>query len=372
MTIRTSAGAGLAALVMLVPTLAKAQTAQTPPQAEQLNEDGKTAYKNKDYATATAKFQAAIAISPEARFYFNLCASDEKLGDYDGALTACDEVYTHTPTDELKGKTGERAAEIRAKKKKRDQDLAAKGGGTTNTNPNPNGTGGNTNPNPNGTGGNTNPNPNGTGSAVNHAPPPDESVEAVVEPGLNYKWGFGGSIGPTFGRSLGGGILDYANKSGAMVHLAADYLLWPKRRYGVQLYLDILEFQGAQDPATGFSGTMSMEEVGLAVYKHFKLANKLWFSPHLGAHIVGIQPYQAANVLSTVGIRAELPIDWVLASNSIITFAFSYNLYLPSTKVSGDIDPANYGFDHGGGIAMFTIGYTYRTSKLLPGVVVLE
>jgi hypothetical protein len=86
-------------------------------RADGLNEEGKTLYKNKDYMNAAAKFRQAIQLSPEARFYYNLCAALDLGNDLDGALAACGEVYTHGPSPELKGKTDERVKTIRAKRR---------------------------------------------------------------------------------------------------------------------------------------------------------------------------------------------------------------------------------------------------------------
>jgi hypothetical protein len=86
-------------------------------RADSLNEEGKTLYKNKDYMNAATKFRQAIQLSPEARFYYNLCAALDLGGDHDGALAACGEVYSHGPSPELKGKTDDRVKQIRGKKK---------------------------------------------------------------------------------------------------------------------------------------------------------------------------------------------------------------------------------------------------------------
>ena len=86
-------------------------------RADQLNEEGKTLYKNRDYPNAAARFRQAIQLSAEARFYYNLCAALDLGGDHDGALVACGDVYSHAPSPELKAKTDDRVKQIRAKKK---------------------------------------------------------------------------------------------------------------------------------------------------------------------------------------------------------------------------------------------------------------
>jgi tetratricopeptide (TPR) repeat protein len=86
-------------------------------QAEALNQEGKDLYKAKDFKGAVTKFEAAIAIAPEARYYFNVCAAHDQLGSLDAALAACGEVLNKSPTDELKTKAEKRIEAIRAKKK---------------------------------------------------------------------------------------------------------------------------------------------------------------------------------------------------------------------------------------------------------------
>ena len=84
-------------------------------EAEALNQQGKDLYKAKDYRGALAKFQAAIAIAPEGRYYFNVCAAHDQLGEKDAALAACAEVLKRNPTEELKVKAEKRIEAIRAK-----------------------------------------------------------------------------------------------------------------------------------------------------------------------------------------------------------------------------------------------------------------
>jgi tetratricopeptide (TPR) repeat protein len=98
-------------------------TPQNPPpatltpavQAEALNQEGKDFYKAKDYKNAVLKFEAAVAVVPEARYYFNVCAAYDQMGNKDAALAACGEVLKRNPTDELKVKTEKRIESIRAK-----------------------------------------------------------------------------------------------------------------------------------------------------------------------------------------------------------------------------------------------------------------
>ena len=87
---RMTLAAGLAAALLSSPTSAFAQAAAAAPnpQAEALNEEGKTLYKNGNFAGAAEKFRQAIQLSPnDPRYYFNLCATLGSLEQYDDALT---------------------------------------------------------------------------------------------------------------------------------------------------------------------------------------------------------------------------------------------------------------------------------------------
>ena len=97
-------------------------------KAETLNDEGKDLYsEKKDFEGAAAKFRQAIQLSPDPRYYFNLCSALDRLELYDQALEACDGVFAHKPRADLAQKTGAKAAEIRQRMK----------GGETETEPKP-------------------------------------------------------------------------------------------------------------------------------------------------------------------------------------------------------------------------------------------
>ena len=63
------------------------------------------------------QFREAIRLSPEARFYFNLCAALDRMNHDNEALQACGAVYTNGASEDLRQRTDERVKAIRAKKK---------------------------------------------------------------------------------------------------------------------------------------------------------------------------------------------------------------------------------------------------------------
>jgi hypothetical protein len=342
-----------AALVSLtVPALALAQDLPpgASPQAEALNEQGKDLYKNKDYQGAAAKFREANSIQPDGRYYFNLCATLEKAGDLDGALEACDSVYQYAPNDELKGKTGQRAASIRQSIRTRNQQ---------NGTPPPPDSG---NPDQPPVGNNP---PEGT--PVNgQVQPPQPEIAAVI-PG-RYKWAFGAEFGPLVSDDItpsfdGGGLLRlYADKTFG-------------ERLGGRLFLGV----GGSSGSPGFdaSVTTTYVEFGAAGFTNIRLANNLYITPMVGVLLAGIQ--QSGDVLvsdsiGTFGINLGLPITFTFGNgkHAIYVNPLAYTYYLPSST-SDDTTGSSTSFD-GGSTFMISFGYQLRLQEgeKLPGFVVLE
>ena len=345
-----------AALVSLaVPAVALAQDVPpgANPQAESLNEQGKDLYKNKDYQGAAAKFREANSIQPDGRYYFNLCATLEKAGDLDGALEACDSVYQYGPNDELKGKTGQRAASIR-------QSIRQRNAGTGTPPPPDNNP--NQPPNPG------NPNqPIGTPVNGNLQPPGPEVTKAI--PG-HYKWAFGGEFGPIVSDDItpsfdGGGLLRlYADKT------FGD-------RLGGRLFLGVGGSTGT--PGLDASVTTTYVEFGAAGFTNIRLADNLYVTPMIGVLLAGIQQsgdvgnLSASDSIGTFGVNLGLPITFTFGNgkHAIYVNPLAYTYYLPSSSsdsVNGDTT-----FD-GGSTFMISFGYQLRLQEgeKLPGFVVLE
>lgn len=109
--------AGIGAVFALARS-GNAFAAAANPQAESLNDEGKSLFKAGDLQGAAAKFRQALALSADARFDYNLCAALEKLADYDAALEACDAVFHHGGDSDLRAKAGTRSASIREARRK--------------------------------------------------------------------------------------------------------------------------------------------------------------------------------------------------------------------------------------------------------------
>jgi tetratricopeptide (TPR) repeat protein len=342
-----------ALLGLAVPSLALAQDVPpgANPQAESLNEQGKDLYKNKDFQGAAAKFREANSIQPDGRYYFNLCATLEKAGDLDGALEACDSVYQYSPNDELKGKTGQRAASIR-------QSIRQRNGQTGNPPPpDPN----QPPPPPDG-----NP-PVGTPPGGSVQPPGPEVTKTI--PG-HYKWAFGGELGALVSDDITDSF-----DGGGLLRLHADKTFG--ERLGGRLFLGLGGSSGS--PGLAGSETTTYVEFGAAGFTNIRLSDNLYITPMVGVLLAGIQKSGDAALSSndsigTFGVNLGLPITYTFGNgkHAIFVNPLAFTYYLPSSS-SSDSGLETNNFD-GGTTFMISFGYQMRLQEgeKLPGFVVLE
>ncbi|MBL4636436.1 MAG: hypothetical protein JKY56_21425 [Kofleriaceae bacterium] len=157
------------------PALAQAQNAE----AERLNTAGKEHFKERRYLDAYKNFKQATAVSPEGRFFFNLCFSLNYLERFQEAIEACEQVEPNGADAKLRDKTNAVLKALRAQVPAQPTNPNTNPGdpNTNPTDPNTNPSDPNTNPtdpNTNPTNPNTNPNTN--------PPPPRGPVQV---PGLD-------------------------------------------------------------------------------------------------------------------------------------------------------------------------------------------
>jgi len=94
------------------------QRQETIDQAEALNDEGKGLFRQANAAAAAAKFQAAIDLIADPRYYFNLCLAREAEGKLDAAKTACEQIKTMGADERLIAKATERIEIIKSKRGK--------------------------------------------------------------------------------------------------------------------------------------------------------------------------------------------------------------------------------------------------------------
>jgi tetratricopeptide (TPR) repeat protein len=347
---------GSAALILFATSVAIAQNAEPPPnpRAEALNEEGKKLYaETKDYGAAAQKFEAAIAIDPSARYYFNLCAAFEKLEQYQRALDACDQVYAKNGRPELQQKAGKRAAAIRQKMKEQPPVHTPPPIDPNNPqNPPP------TNP--------YQPPPTSTG------PPP--AAEVAAEAPDSYKWALTFGLGPMANVSVGD---EDFGRGGFGLRIGADFLISKNAHLGIEPYFQYGVIPGGTRDFNG-QRQLSILDIGAGLYWEKRLFSKLYFRPLVGVQLGAMQPYNTSQGESflTFGTRLEAGFSWLLGGGThVITVSpLALNIYLPSARqVAGDLTAAAYGFDEAGVTYAFTVSYSVRfKSGILPGLFSLE
>ena len=350
--------------------LAGAAAAQTPrDKADEINEQGKDLYRKGDLAGAADKFRQAIVLSPEGRFYYNLCVMLDEMGRLNEALTACEAVANNESSQALKDKTAERIAAIKQKVQARGIDTSTGGEGTpTDGNPG-DGNPGDGNPG-DGNPGDGNPgdgtpaggNPGNPGRPPppppSYPPPPGGDIRAAADPHA-YKWALGAEIGVLSNVSIG--QQGYFADSGFQLKTHVDFILSDCSHIGVQGYLDVGGLgQGNNDL---YTERLSIVDIGGAVFQHRRLTANTQWTPLLGVGVAALEPGSFGDSLVTFGLRAEVALDWMLSPRSVLSLTPMFSFYGPASASSSGVNPAEYGLDKAGSAFALTVGYTFRFSQ---------
>ena len=335
--------------------------------AEQLNDEGKEAYGNEEFGKAIEKFRAAIAASPEARFYFNLCVALEKAETYEDAMDACNEVTKHQPSDELKQKVADRQSKIWAKIQKKKNQAPPAAHATTepakDTAPaqteqpqqqqaaNP------AQPSA--------PEPLATGPRQTTAEP---NAPEITWPAAPYVWSIGADVGPSGSRLANG----YPKATVALL-LHADYLLFPQLKMGARVYGGVY---GASEHATlvGTIAGYTFTELGLGGYWHLALSPWLELTPLLGVHAASVEfnsgSLPSDSVSLGVGLHAELALQAILGGSNVLSLGLHVDSY-SGNKADSNAE-AIMRLEKGGSMKALMIGYTYRFKSASLGTIILE
>ncbi len=337
-------------------------------KAEALNDEGKDLYSDgKDYEGAAVKFRQAIAIAPDARYYFNLCSALDKLDLYDQALQACDDVFQHKPRPDLATKTGKKAADIRQRMKAAEAEPPAEPGTSPSPQPPPYAL-------PSGT-----PDKNDR-KDVKADPPPDakpsdpamaasrspgpvmrqqrtlyDRTEASVEREGRYGWALSFQIGPV--RNNYG--TDLYKRGGLDLKLGVDLMVVQKLRMGFEPYLHFTNF--GPNIGTG-SNALSIFDIGAAWFWHVRLgSSNFYVTPIAGLSISFLNPQGLDSSYGTVGIRLETTLNWVIGERHVLSLGPALTIYPRPGQVTGtSTDSGVVGLDGTGSTFAFVLGYAYR------------
>lgn len=98
------------------PPVPSGEATPTVEQAEALNNEGKSLFRDARVQEAVAKFEQAFALHQDARYLFNLCFAYETMQRYDQALATCQQVLGMSPDPRLAEKARERIQSIESKR----------------------------------------------------------------------------------------------------------------------------------------------------------------------------------------------------------------------------------------------------------------
>lgn len=361
----------LSAAVLAVLLASSSALAQKSPkqQADDLNTQGKQYFAEKRYEEAYGMFRQAATLSPEARFFFNMCYALNFLERYQDAIQACEQVPAAEGADAgLKDKTDRALASLREKQAA--QQPAGDGGGAT-TVADPNGGGGGT------TGGGTTtagpatgPASTGGGGGAAATVEGDPFVATESAPVDSYQWSVGGDLG--FLGNVNAGEDEFGNplydSGGVNLRLFANFIIHEGTRLGVQGYLGI----GALPPNKDYNTdeeSLGMLDLGGAIFTHRPLVGHIYWTPLVGLSLAVRQPQELTQGFISLGSRAEVGLSYVFGPGGEHAFSVTpgFNVYFPTsgeqeTDFGDPRDASYYGFDETRALFALNFGYTYRFS----------
>ena len=351
---------GAATLSFSTPALADGNA----DRADALNEEGKQLMFANQYADAGDKFAQATTLSPQARFYFNLCMARFQQGMLRDAMVACDAVGKNAPDATLQDKTTKLIGKI--------NDAAqAQGINLTSTNPTPNPA----NPTP------SNPTPNPANPTPNNPPPNPANPNAQpigyiqpnggqpnlfqpAEPSNQYAWSLGAQLIFANGQFGQKGFYDTA----AVGIRGIFDLALSKTGSGLEFNLDYLNVNASGSISGGGTvETLEMFGIGAGLYKNF-CRGRLCFTPSIGLQLAFFENQSLdSNFLTAIGARAEARVAYVFGPNyeNEMHIGIGAEVFSPTFGGAAGASPADEGLDTGTYFGYFGLGYTRRFSTPL-------
>jgi hypothetical protein len=374
------------AAVAAVFVLGSTAFAQTNAEiASKLNDEGKAFMYADKWAEATAKFRQAIARNPEAKYFYNLCASLFKEGKFGEALQNCNSAASSdTTTPALKEQSEKLGQGIRDEAKRQGIDVEPQGGGASQPNcaATPSDPRCQTTPPPDVCQTNpqapecqqvTPPNPNPQPTYAVGKPPEQNILTGTAAGDNKYTWTLGIEA---FGGGGKIGRKDFYGTAAGGFRIKGDYMINPASRIGAQGYFTFSHYGKGEEDLPD-APTLDIIDFGAALYKHLcpPSTDRLCLTPLLGAHIAMMSPKGANDGVGSrvfeyaaVGGRVEIGLHYAFGSRMehVLGVALGANLYSavfsgPEDDGSGDVlTPEMAGLDKGGASGYLSVGYTYR------------
>jgi hypothetical protein len=334
------------------------------------NEEGKSFMFAGNYKQATEKFRSAADRAPEAKYYFNLCASLYQQGIFGQAITACNAGDNLNPDPKLKENIEKTVAKIKQDADAQHIALAPTGGGAGPEGSTPNGGTNTMGADPNNPNGGTDPT---TGGGAVAPPPPTYAVGrptvnliAGAKPEQIYAWSLGIDL---FGGGGRVGQADSFGSSSAGFRLKGDYMINPAARFGLQGYMQLQHF-GAGTNATGGGDSLDIFDIGLAAYKHFCGGHGFCLTPLAGIQLALMSPANESDGegsqvfnYAALGARFELAASYAFGTHyeHVLSLMAGVNVYSRVFSDPADgMTAAYWGLDTGGAAGYGGLGYTYR------------
>jgi hypothetical protein len=340
-----------AATLALLCSLALAPKARAQnAEADKLNDAGKKEFKEKRYLEAYRLFKRAAELSPEGRFYFNVCFTLNYLERYQEAIEFCEKVEPAGADEKLLEKTQTVLAALRQKVPQEPApteptDPANPADPNNPDDPNA------ADPNAAATGGST--------SAMNNPPPPGVDPFAIEKKAPeSYKWSVGAGLNVISNVNVG--KIDSSNGygSGAGLMGFANFIVNPRMNLGAQVFLGVnsLTAVDAVDP-------LNLWDIGAAVYKHFPITDSLSITGLAGGGLAFFQPEATLDEgLLGFGGRFSAGVDWAFGPNKehVVSAAPTLTVYTAANRGSAGLVPEVYGLDHPSATFALNLGYQFR------------
>jgi hypothetical protein len=334
-----------------------------------------------DYDGAIEKYQQAIVLSPEGRFYFNLCAAYYESGRYGLALQACDAVAVVGADEKVMKKTATVLGLVEKQLRNmgldpdvlRRQIKEAEEGDDDPVDPvDP------TDPDPddpvdpvdptdpnNGKGGKGGDGKGGGpgGGQVDltqyNAEKPKDSLFATKPLSHDYTWTVGASL-MAASSTVGG---DYFGSGAGGFKGWVDYMVVPERKIGLQGHIGFTNV-APSDELDG--GSLSIVEIGGSVYSHLRCMGRTCITPMVGVQLAGMQPSDIESTevrLASFGIHAEANISFAFGKSwqHVLSVSPGFSVYMPAFgSYDNGLEAMDFGLDAAGAVIGVSFGYTRR------------
>ncbi len=352
---RLLAPAALAAALLLAAPAA----AQTPAQqADKLNDEGKALFADKRYEDAHAKFREAATLSPEGRFYFNMCYALNFLERYDEAIQACEQVEAAGADAALIDKTEKALASLRDKAAAHGPARGVTASQTSEQDGDPAG------PGPSAS--DRAPSRGRSGEAG--APGPDPFVTGQAPPPSgSYQWSVGGSLGALGNINAGRASNEVAGdevyaEGGGEVRFFANFILSERARIGLQAFLGFAAVAPVDDE---IGENLVLGDIGGGVFIHLPLGSRVVITPMVGPLLSIQQPQQLSQGFFAGGGRAEVALSYVFGPQAehAVSLIPAVNFYGPASGEEDGFEPADFGLDQAHSTFGVAVGYAYRFSS---------